>query len=400
MFLLFWTFGTLDYKPIFEGAASFFEAGRMVQFGRREPAHRHSTDGGHRPVPAGVAGNRPRFPLYLAARRDGGPTPVSALIHAATMVTAGVYLLVRSNVLYEIVRESGTLILGLISHRSGGLDRRVDGLFAGLIAFSQNDIKKVLAYSTVSQLGFMVAAAGMGAYVAAMFHLITHAFFKALLFLGSGSVIHGMEHGHHEVAHGHEGATMTTPRMTALIRRICAIWAAAPRDADDLHRLHDRRAGAGGHLPAGRVLVEGRDPAARPDPQFAHLYRAGSGGVGHGVLRGSAVNHDLSARRATRTAEHAHESPPLATRPLVVLASWPPWAACSMPYLSAATAERNEMHPQGFWLLLEQWEEHSIPAFELSEEGLIHLPHTPVVFSPVVAGTSLLLALPAWGWLI
>jgi NADH-quinone oxidoreductase subunit L len=92
-------------------------------------------------------------------------------------------------------------------------------------------------------------------------------------------------------------------------------------------------------------------------------------------------------------AEHAHESPPLMTTPLLVLAVLTIFGGLlNVPYLSAAEAERNDMHPHGFWLMLEQWEEHSIPAFELTEEGLIHLPHTPVVFSPVVAGLSLLLA--------
>jgi NADH-quinone oxidoreductase subunit L len=93
-------------------------------------------------------------------------------------------------------------------------------------------------------------------------------------------------------------------------------------------------------------------------------------------------------------ARHAHESPPLMTRPLVVLAALTiVGGLLNLPYLSAAEAERNEMHPHGFWLWLEQWEEHSIPAFELAEEGIVHLPHTPVVFSPVVAGLSLLLAI-------
>jgi len=121
-----------------------------------------------------------------------GPTPVSALIHAATMVTAGVYMIARCGTLFV----GNTAAMALI----GG----TTALVAGFIAVGQWDIKKVLAYSTVSQLGFMVAAVGVGAYGAAMFHLVTHACFKALLFLGSGSVIHGMEHGHHHLAHeGH-----------------------------------------------------------------------------------------------------------------------------------------------------------------------------------------------------
>ena len=121
------------------------------------------------------------------------------------MVTSGIYLITRSNVLFEIVRESGyPLIAGLTTPDVVAIVGASTAVYAGLVAFTQFDVKKVLAYSTVSQLGFMIAAVGMGAYVAGMFHLITHAFFKALLFMGSGSIIHGMEHGHHHVHdHGH-----------------------------------------------------------------------------------------------------------------------------------------------------------------------------------------------------
>ncbi|MEZ4520004.1 MAG: NADH-quinone oxidoreductase subunit L, partial [Chloroflexota bacterium] len=207
MILLFWTFGTLNYEPIFTHAVEFFEANRMVEFGAFQASLPTVLTAVTALFLLGVAGKSAQIPLYVwLPDAMAGPTPVSALIHAATMVTAGVYLLVRSNVLYEIVRTSGAQLLGLIS--TPDLVAYVGAftaLLAGLIAFSQNDIKKVLAYSTISQLGFMVAAAGMGAYVAAMFHLITHAFFKALLFMGSGSVIHGMEHGYHHVMHGHEG---------------------------------------------------------------------------------------------------------------------------------------------------------------------------------------------------
>ncbi|MCA9865060.1 MAG: NADH-quinone oxidoreductase subunit L [Anaerolineae bacterium] len=401
MFLLFWTFGTLDYKPIFEGAASFFEAGRMVQFG-----------GASLPIATvltavtalfllGVAGKSAQIPLYTwLPDAMAGPTPVSALIHAATMVTAGVYLLVRSNVLYEIVRESGTLILGLIS--TPDLVAWIGALtafFAGLIAFSQNDIKKVLAYSTVSQLGFMVAAAGMGAYVAAMFHLITHAFFKALLFLGSGSVIHGMEHGHHEVAHGHEGGHDDHAEDDGF----------DPQDMRYMGGLRHRMRTTYIVYMIGALALAGIFPLAgfwSKDEILLHaqthslpiyiVLALAALGTAFYVGRQLIMTFFGAPRHAA--AEHAHESPPLMTRPLVVLAILAALGGLlNVPYLSAATAERNEMHPQGFWLLLEQWEEHSIPAFELSEEGLIHLPHTPVVFSPVVAGTSLLLALAGLG---
>jgi NADH-quinone oxidoreductase subunit L len=154
----------------------------------------------------GAVGKSAQLPLYLwLPDAMEGPTPVSALIHAATMVTSGVFLLVRLSPVLAISREYVgwiILVIGLAT-----------ALFAATIAVAQNDIKKVLAYSTVSQLGFMFMAIGSGAYVAAMFHMITHAFFKALLFLGSGSVIHGM---HHEQDMRRMGALRKLMPITAI----------------------------------------------------------------------------------------------------------------------------------------------------------------------------------------
>jgi NADH-quinone oxidoreductase subunit L len=141
----------------------------------------------------GVAGKSAQIPLYVwLPDAMAGPTPVSALIHAATMVTAGVYLITRSAALYTLAPQAQYIV---------AMTGAVTALFAATIAVGQYDIKKVLAYSTISQLGFMVAAVGMGAFVAGMFHLITHAFFKALLFLSAGSVILGIERGHHHAEH-------------------------------------------------------------------------------------------------------------------------------------------------------------------------------------------------------
>ena len=143
----------------------------------------------------GVAGKSAQIPLYVwLPDAMAGPTPVSALIHAATMVTAGVYLVTRSAELYVLVPQAQYIV---------AMTGAITALFAATIAVGQYDIKKVLAYSTISQLGFMVAAVGMGAFVAGMFHLVTHAFFKALLFLSAGSVILGLERGHHHAAHAH-----------------------------------------------------------------------------------------------------------------------------------------------------------------------------------------------------
>jgi NADH-quinone oxidoreductase subunit L len=141
----------------------------------------------------GVTGKSAQLPLYVwLPDAMAGPTPVSALIHAATMVTAGVYLIARSHPLYVLVPDAQSTVAWVGA---------ATALFAATIAVGQSDIKRVLAYSTISQLGFMVAAVGMGAFVAGMFHLVTHAFFKALLFLSSGSVIQGVERGLHHVEH-------------------------------------------------------------------------------------------------------------------------------------------------------------------------------------------------------
>jgi NADH-quinone oxidoreductase subunit L len=134
----------------------------------------------------GAMGKSAQIPLYTwLPDAMAGPTPVSALIHAATMVTAGIYMIARSNVMYSLapISQNMVAIVGVAT-----------ALLAATIALKQNDIKKVLAYSTVSQLGLMFLALGVGAYTAGVFHVMTHAFFKALLFLGAGSVIHAMHH--------------------------------------------------------------------------------------------------------------------------------------------------------------------------------------------------------------
>jgi NADH-quinone oxidoreductase subunit L len=145
----------------------------------------------------GCTGKSAQIPLYTwLPDAMAGPTPVSALIHAATMVTAGVYLVVRTNVLFALAPLSSTVVAGI-----GALT----ALFAATIGLRQYDIKKVLAYSTVSQLGYMFLGVGTGAYASGLFHLATHAFFKALLFLGAGSVIYAMHHAYH-ATHSHADA--------------------------------------------------------------------------------------------------------------------------------------------------------------------------------------------------
>lgn len=133
----------------------------------------------------GAMGKSAQFPFHTwLANAMEGPTPVSALIHAATMVTAGVYLVIRANPIYSLVEESGMLIAYIGTFVA---------FFAASMAIVNNDLKRIIAYSTLSQLGYMFVAAGMGYYVIALFHLITHAFFKSLLFLGAGNVMHSMD---------------------------------------------------------------------------------------------------------------------------------------------------------------------------------------------------------------
>jgi NADH-quinone oxidoreductase subunit L len=185
MFFLYRSFGTLDFAEVMARAPTTLEVGGAA-------------------VTAitlflflGCTGKSAQIPLYTwLPDAMAGPTPVSALIHAATMVTAGVYLVARTNVLFAMAPLSSTIVAGI-----GALT----ALFAATIGLKQYDIKKVLAYSTVSQLGYMFLGVGTGVYVSGVFHLVTHAFFKALLFLGSGSVIHAMHHAYH-ASHSHEDA--------------------------------------------------------------------------------------------------------------------------------------------------------------------------------------------------
>jgi len=185
MFLIFRQTGSLDFDAVFAKAGAAFAAGGPV-------------------ITAvtlflllGATGKSAQIPLYVwLPDAMQGPTPVSALIHAATMVTAGVYLVARCGVLFALSPVASATVAGI-----GALT----ALFAATIALKQWDIKRVLAYSTISQLGYMFLGVGTGAYAAGIFHLTTHAFFKALLFLGSGSVIHAMHRAYH-VTHAHDDA--------------------------------------------------------------------------------------------------------------------------------------------------------------------------------------------------
>jgi len=175
MFLVFWTFGSLSYTEVFAKVPLLRESGVL-------------TTGLATAITLllflGATGKSAQIPLYVwLPDAMEGPTPVSALIHAATMVTAGVYMVARSSALFLLAPDT-MMVVAVIG--------AVTAIFSATIGICQTDIKRVLAYSTVSQLGYMFLACGVGAFTAAIFHLMTHAFFKALLFLGSGSVIHAL----------------------------------------------------------------------------------------------------------------------------------------------------------------------------------------------------------------
>ena len=220
MFVLYQAFGTLDMDRI--NAAFGIGAAAVV------PASLVGIL-----LFIGATGKSAQIPLHVwLPDAMAGPTPVSALIHAATMVTAGVYLVARMSGVYLQAPEASAVI---------AVVGAATAFFAATIAIVQTDIKKVLAYSTVSQLGFMFLALGVGAYGVAIFHVVTHAFFKACLFLGAGSVIHAL------------GGEQDVRKMGGLRKKIpVTFWTFADR-----HR-GDRR-----HPAAGRLLLEGRDPLVR-----------------------------------------------------------------------------------------------------------------------------------------
>jgi NADH-quinone oxidoreductase subunit L len=279
--LLWTTLGTLQYDQVFASAPAQLPAGGLV-------------------VTAitlllflGATGKSAQIPLFVwLPDAMEGPTPVSALIHAATMVTAGVYMVARSAPLFELAPVSLTVVAWI-----GGLT----AVFAATIALVQNDIKRIVAYSTISQLGYMFLACGVGAFAAGIFHLMTHAFFKALLFLGSGSVIHGLS-GEQDIRkmgglRKHMPVTAWTFLIAALanagIFPLAGFWS-----KDEI--LY-------GAIAGGQVAV----------------WALGAGGAfltAFYMLRCYYVVFEGSSRVDTHAAHHLHESPPVMAVPLVILA--------------------------------------------------------------------------------
>jgi NADH-quinone oxidoreductase subunit L len=252
----------------------------------------------------GTIGKSAQFPLHVwLPDAMEGPTPVSAMIHAATMVSAGVYAAIR--VFPLLNADVSGMTLAIIAFIGA-----FTAIFAATIAVAQNDIKRVLAYSTISQLGFMIAALGIGAYVAAAFHLVTHAFFKALLFLGSGSVIHGMEHG---VLHtgNHEVDPQDMYNMGGLRKKMpITFWTFL----------------IGGFALSGFPLITAGFWSK--DEIFADAFAHGHMGVFITLAIAAFLTAFYTMRQITLTflgeprteeAKHAHETPWTMTAPLVIL---------------------------------------------------------------------------------
>ena len=362
IFTTFWHFGSLQFDAVFKAAEAHPDPvviSAITLF-----------------MLIGVTGKSAQVPLYVwLPDAMAGPTPVSALIHAATMVTAGVYLVVRSAPLYNLVHEA-SYIVAMIG--------AVTALFAATIAVGQYDIKKVLAYSTISQLGFMVAAVGMGAYVAGVFHLATHAFFKALLFLSAGSIILGMERGHHHLAHGHgdhDDADAHHDEEEAF----------DPGDMRNMGNLRKQMPVTFWLYMAGTLALAGIFPFAgfwSKDEILldAKLHAEHFPGVYlllsiaaflTAFYMGRQIWMVFFGKERTEVAEHAQESPPVMTVPLMILAGLAILGgALNLPF--------EGFHNLGHWLGYTIGETHGLP-LDLG-----------------VAGISTILALMAIGisWLL
>jgi NADH-quinone oxidoreductase subunit L len=266
----------------------------------------------------GAMGKSAQIPLYVwLPDAMAGPTPVSALIHAATMVTAGVYMVVRSNVIYQLAPGVSQFV---------AIIGAVTAIFAATIGIAQTDIKKVLAYSTVSQLGYMFLAAGLGAYTAALFHVMTHAFFKALLFLGSGSVIHAM--GGEQDMRSMGGLKKTLPQTywTYVIGALAI--AGVP--------------GLAGFFSKDEILH-----AAAADGQWV-LWAVGlitAGLTAFYMFRSVFLTFHGKFRGTHEQEHHLHESPPVMTIPLWILAVGAVFAGyVGIPKLLSAGRDLNWFH--------------------------------------------------------
>ena len=300
--LLYWTFGSLNFSQVLPAAAGF-----AVE-----------TDGTG-PLTLicllllmGAAGKSAQVPLYVwLPDAMLGPTPVSALIHAATMVTAGVYIIARSGPIYVHAPEA-MFVVAVV----GG----VTALYAATIGVVQNDIKRVLAYSTISQIGYMVMACGVAAYSAAIFHLVTHAFFKALLFLGAGSVIHAM--GGEQDIRRMGGLKKSLPRtywtFLAACLALAALWPFAGFFSKDLI-LWEAYASPYGSvwLWLLGIVTAGISSFYIFRLFFLTFHGAPKARVGES---GNGGHLQEASHPVPEASPHAHESPAIMTWPLIALA--------------------------------------------------------------------------------
>jgi NADH-quinone oxidoreductase subunit L len=313
MFALFARFGTLNFRPLFARiAASPDLAGGHYALGLSFAGFVALC------LFVGAMGKSAQVPLYVwLPDAMAGPTPVSALIHAATMVTAGVYMIARTNAIYQLAPG--------VSHFVAAIGA-FTAIFAATIGLAQTDIKKVLAYSTVSQLGYMFLAAGLGAYSAAIFHLGTHAFFKALLFLGSGSVIHAM--GGEQDMRQMGGLGKRLPQTSKLFWIACLAIAGIPPLA--------------GFFSKDEILH-----AAAAEGQWV-LYLVGlitAVLTAFYMFRAHYLTFGGSFRGTHEQEHHLHESPPVMTVPLWILGAGAVFAGfAGIPKLLALGRDVSWIH--------------------------------------------------------
>ena len=318
----------------------------------------------------GATGKSAQIPLYVwLPDAMAGPTPVSALIHAATMVTAGVYMIARLNVLYTLSPDTQTVVLVIGT---------LTAVFGTTIGTAQNDIKKVLAYSTVSQLGFMFVAMGVGAYAAGVFHLMTHAFFKACLFLGSGSVIHAMHHEQDMRKMGGLKRWMPYTYATFLISTL-AIAGIPPFS---------------GFVSKDSILWE---TFANQHYFLWSLGMAGAMMTAFYMFRLVYMTFHGECRADHHTQEHLHESPPAMVGPLVILAglaaiagllNWPLALHPVLPFIGVSQFEQ--------WLRPVVGKDismlHGAPPHENLPVHLDPLEYTTMAFSVAIAVCGILIA--------
>ncbi len=350
LFFLFVQFGSLDFVEVLGRAPD-----EMVYGGALATAVTLF-------LLLGAAGKSAQIPLYVwLPDAMAGPTPVSALIHAATMVTAGVYMVARSSVLFALSPVGSVTVAGI------GV---LTALFAATIALAQYDIKKVLAYSTVSQLGYMFLGVGVGAYAAGVFHLMTHAFFKALLFLGSGAVIHSMHHALHHT-HSHEdpqdmrnmGGMRKFMPVTALTMwlatlAIAGIWPFAGFFSKDEIIWYAGAAATG--------------PYASLYTVFWVLALAAAMLTAFYMTRMMVMTFHGSNRTGAEEAKHLHEAPLTMTVPLSILA----FLSVFGGWINVPEAIRNSVLGFGGALPMSEWLHHwlepiTYSATAIREEALV-----------------------------